>query len=102
MARSSEIRDMTTPEIHTKLDEAREELFNLRFQRAAGQLKDYSRVQVVKRDIARYMTVLSERRILEEWEAAVAAAGVVPATSGGRRMTDDDAVSIVEDEEETA
>jgi large subunit ribosomal protein L29 len=94
MARSSDIREMTTTEIHENLDSAREELFNLRFQRAAGQLKDYSRLDVVKRDIARYLTVLNERRILEEWDAAMAKAGLKPATEVEEGPS--------EDEEETA
>lgn len=72
MVRAREIREMTTAEIQNKLEEARQELFNLRFQRAAGQLKDTSRLTAVKRDIARYLTVLRERRLLEEWEAAMA------------------------------
>lgn len=72
MVRAREIREMTTAEIQNKLEEARQELFNLRFQRAAGQLKDTSRLTAVKRDIARYLTVLRARRLLEEWEAAMA------------------------------
>lgn len=72
MVRAREIREMTTAEIQNKLEEARQELFNLRFQQAAGQLKDTSRLTAVKRDIARYLTVLRERRLLEEWEAAMA------------------------------
>jgi large subunit ribosomal protein L29 len=100
---------MTTAEIHTNLDAAREELFNLRFQRAAGQLKDYGRLEAIKRDIARYMTVLSERRILEEWEKAMIAAGAMPATasavqevSTAESSKGEEEVASEMDEEETA
>lgn len=102
MVRASEIREMTTAEIHNRLDAAREELFNLRFQRAAGQLKDYSRLKVVKRDIARYMTVLNERRILEEWEAAMAAAGATPAAEAGGDVDGGEAGGQDEEDEEEA
>jgi large subunit ribosomal protein L29 len=93
---------MTTAEIHDKLDAAREELFNLRFQRAAGQLKDYSRLEAVKRDIARYMTVLNERRILEEWEAAMAAAGATPVVETAEAGAEMDEDETGDEEEEEA
>jgi large subunit ribosomal protein L29 len=57
----SEIRDLKTEEIESKLADAREELMNLRFQQVSGQLTDTSRLRVVRRDIARYMTLLGER-----------------------------------------
>jgi len=65
-----EIRAMTTEEILRKLDEAQEELFNLRFQWSIGQLKDNNRLTQVKRDIARMKTILRERELaqLEEEE----------------------------------
>ncbi|MEK7787266.1 MAG: 50S ribosomal protein L29, partial [Chloroflexota bacterium] len=57
----SEIRTLQSGEIEGKLDNAREELFKLRFQITTGQLSDTSRLTIVKRDLARYLTVLRER-----------------------------------------
>lgn len=58
-----EIRNLSDEEIKTKLEEAYEELFNLRFQFAIGQAKDPNRVTVLKRDIARMKTILNERKL---------------------------------------
>lgn len=58
-----EIRVLTTAEIGQQLDEAYEELFNLRFQRHTGQLKNTARMGNVRRDIARLKTVLREREL---------------------------------------
>ena len=58
-----EIRNLTDGEIETKMEEAYEELFNLRFQLAIGQVKDPSRITLLKRDIARMKTVLNERKL---------------------------------------
>jgi large subunit ribosomal protein L29 len=59
----SEIRALQTPEIEVKLDDAREELFKLRFQFRSGQLSDYTRLSATRRTIARLMTVLRERQL---------------------------------------
>lgn len=56
-----ELRVLPNEEIESRLDEAREELFNLRFQNATGQLENYKRLGIVRRDIARLTTVLRER-----------------------------------------
>lgn len=56
-----EIRNLSDDEIKTKMEEAYEELFNLRFQLAIGQVKDPSRIRVLKRDVARMKTILAER-----------------------------------------
>jgi large subunit ribosomal protein L29 len=58
-----EIRALSTDEVKSKLDDAREELFKLRFQFQSGQLKDFTRLRATRRDIARYATVLREREI---------------------------------------
>jgi large subunit ribosomal protein L29 len=58
-----EIRNLSDDEIKTKVEEAYEELFNLRFQLAIGQVKDPSRISLLKRDIARMKTVLTERKL---------------------------------------
>ena len=58
---AQEIRNMTEKELDEKLRESKTELFNLRFQHAAGQLENTYRIVVVKRDIARIFTVAAER-----------------------------------------
>jgi len=61
----SVLRNMKPGEIETKLTDAREELMKLRFQQVTGQLTDSSRMRVLKRDIARMMTVLREQGMAE-------------------------------------
>jgi large subunit ribosomal protein L29 len=63
--RISEIRPMESAEIESKLDDAREEQFKLRFQFRTGQLTDYSRLNVTRRTVARLLTVLRERELAE-------------------------------------
>jgi large subunit ribosomal protein L29 len=65
-----EIRALQTGEIEGKLDDAREELFKLRFQITTGSLTDTSRLALVKHDIARMLTVLRERQLAAELQAA--------------------------------
>ncbi len=56
-----EIRELTTEEINTKLFEAKQELFNLRFQQATGNLEKPSRIKDLRHTVARLKTVLRER-----------------------------------------
>ncbi len=65
----ADIRAMSTDEILNELDEAYQELFNLRFQLTTRQLKNTDRIGQVKRDIARMKTVVRERELWAEWEA---------------------------------
>jgi large subunit ribosomal protein L29 len=65
----SEIRDLKTEEIETKLADARHELMNLRFQQVSGQLTDSSRLRSLRRDIARMMTIVNEGKAEVEGEA---------------------------------
>ena len=58
-----EFRELDNSELENRLKDAKEELFNLRFQKATGQLTNNRRVSVVKRDIARIYTVLREREL---------------------------------------
>ncbi len=60
---ASELRNLNVNEIKAKLDAAYQELFNLRFQWASGQLEDHNRMTVLRRDIARMKTVLREREL---------------------------------------
>jgi large subunit ribosomal protein L29 len=57
----SELRDLKSGEIETKLADAREELMKLRFQQVMGQLTDTSRLRILRRDIARMQTILKEQ-----------------------------------------
>ena len=61
--KASELRALADDELVTKLREAKEELFNLRFQSATGQLESHGRLRTVKRDIARIYTVVREREL---------------------------------------
>ena len=63
MATARELRDLVDEELETRLTEARQELFNLRFQHVTGQLDNYARLTQVKRDVARINTLLREREI---------------------------------------
>ena len=58
----NEIRALSVDELNTKLKELTTELFNLRFQLAINQLENTNRIPEVKRDIARVMTILSEKK----------------------------------------
>lgn len=64
-----EIRNLATPELETKIDDAREELFKLRFQFKTGQLNDYSRFKATRRKIARLLMVLRERELAAQLAA---------------------------------
>ena len=59
----SEIHDLPIDELTQRLADTKEELFNLRFQNATGQLDNYSRLGELKRDIARIKTVLRQREL---------------------------------------
>jgi large subunit ribosomal protein L29 len=59
----AELRELLDDELVTRLREAKEELFNLRFQVATGQLDNNRRLQTVRRDIARIYTVMREREL---------------------------------------
>lgn len=63
-----EVRAMPSIEINRRLHDAYQELFNLRFQFATGQLKNTNRLTEVKRDIARMKTILRERELAGEGE----------------------------------
>ncbi|MBQ8248909.1 MAG: 50S ribosomal protein L29 [Clostridia bacterium] len=59
--KATEIREMNAEELNAKLKELKNELFNLRFQHAINQLDNPHKIQDVKRDIARVMTILNEK-----------------------------------------
>ncbi|TDX49280.1 LSU ribosomal protein L29P [Orenia marismortui] len=61
--KAKELRNLTNEELEQKLDELKEELFNLRFQNATVQLDNPVRIREVKRSIARVKTILNEREL---------------------------------------
>ena len=61
--KASEVRDLTTAELESKLKDLKAELFNLRFQLAINQLDNPMRISAVKKDIARVKTILRENEI---------------------------------------
>ncbi|NOZ72967.1 MAG: 50S ribosomal protein L29 [Chloroflexi bacterium] len=66
--KAHELRSLTDGELLTKLDEAYEELLNLRFNTSIGQQRNYNQASAVKRDIARIKTILRERQLAAEIE----------------------------------
>ena len=82
MTKVGEYRDKTVDQLGDELARLKKEQFNLRFQRASGQLENTARFRAVRHDIARIMTVLRQRT----GEApAQAASGEKPAGKGGRK-----------------
>ncbi len=61
----NEIRDLSTPELEVKLQECKQELFNLRFQKAVNQLENPKRIGDVKKTIARILTIIHERELAD-------------------------------------
>jgi large subunit ribosomal protein L29 len=61
-SRLSDLRVMTDDQLSDEALKLKKEQFNLRFQKASGQLQDTARVRVVRRDIARVMTIAAEKR----------------------------------------
>ncbi|CAD2072613.1 MULTISPECIES: 50S ribosomal protein L29 [Jeotgalicoccus] len=63
--KAKEIRDLTNSEIESNVKELKEELFNLRFQLATGQLENTARIKEVRKTIARMKTTVRQREIEE-------------------------------------
>jgi large subunit ribosomal protein L29 len=61
--KAHELDEMNATDLEARLREAKEELFNLRFQAATGQLESHGRLRTVKKDIARIYTVVREREL---------------------------------------
>ena len=66
MARVQELRDLGDEELIERLESLKEELFNLRFQLATGQLDNPMRIKQARHDVARILTILRDRDIEEE------------------------------------
>ena len=75
MTKPAEFREMDDSELATRLTEAKQELFNLRFQHVTGQQDNYARLGQVRKDVARINTLLREREIAAA-EAAEAQGGI--------------------------
>lgn len=63
MATATELRELPVAELEQRLDEVKEELFNLRFQNATGQLDNYKRLSQLRKDVARIRTILRQREL---------------------------------------
>ena len=63
MTKPEELRDLSDEELDTKLAEAKEELFNLRFQLVTGQLDNPMAIKIMRKEIARILTVIREREL---------------------------------------
>ncbi len=63
MPTATELRELEDDELETRLDEYRREMLNLRFQLATGQLDNYARLNLARRNVARVLTVLRDREI---------------------------------------
>ena len=108
MPKVDELRELDDDELDTRLNEYRRELLNLRFQLATGQLDNASRLPLVRRDVARVMTVMRDREIAlaEGRDASPVAAVVRPARRprveklepAEEELVVDDAVDEVDDE----
>ena len=72
--KAEELREVADDELLAQVESLKEELFNLRFQFATGQLDNPMRIKQVRHDIARILTVLRERSTEEELEVALARA----------------------------
>jgi large subunit ribosomal protein L29 len=105
---ANELRTSTEDELGSKLAEAKEELFNLRFQGATGQLENHGRLRAVRKEIARIYTVMRERElgivveVTEEPEAASEPAPEPAPRRGGRKTADAVDAGTTGDEEADA
>jgi large subunit ribosomal protein L29 len=68
-SKAAELRELPDEELLDRMESAKEELFNLRFQLATGQLDNPTRLKAVRHDVARIATVLRERELDRELEA---------------------------------
>jgi large subunit ribosomal protein L29 len=67
--RANEMRNLTLDELQQRLDDSKQEAFNLRFQQASGQLEDTNRLRILRRETARILTLIRERELQAEEES---------------------------------
>ena len=69
MVKAAELKDMTADELQRTLAETKEELFNLRFQNATGQLDNYKRLGELRKDVARIKTIMRQNELAQSEQA---------------------------------
>ena len=67
--KEKDLRSLTTDQLEKEVNDTREELMKLRFQMSTGELTDFTRLRITRRQIARLMTLLNERTVTTEGEA---------------------------------
>jgi large subunit ribosomal protein L29 len=63
--KEKDLRSLTTDQLEKEINDTREELMNLRFQMSTGELTDFTRLRITRRQVARLMTLLNERETTE-------------------------------------
>ena len=86
MVKTAELRDMQDDELIDQLEGNKEELFNLRFQLATGQLDNVNRIRTVRHDIARILTILRERHLESELEEEIVRADAEALEKGREQL----------------
>ena len=103
MPNASELRELDIDELENRLAEYRREMLNLRFQLATGQLDNVVRLSIVRKDVARVLTILRDREIaLAEGRDAGPVLSTRPVRRRPARDLEDEAEADVEDDEEPA
>jgi large subunit ribosomal protein L29 len=67
--KDKDLRSLTDDQLEKELNDAREELMKLRFQQSTGELTDFTRLRITRRQVARILTLINERVATEEGEA---------------------------------
>jgi large subunit ribosomal protein L29 len=94
-SKAAELRELPDEELFVRMDSAKEELFNLRFQLATGQLDNTARLKDLRHDVARLATVLREREIERELDS-------IAAEEAARRERAEEALEDAAEEAEEA
>jgi large subunit ribosomal protein L29 len=94
-SKAAELRELPDEELFVRMDGAKEELFNLRFQLATGQLDNTARLKDLRHDVARLATVLREREIERELDS-------IAAEEAARRERAEEALEDAAEEAEEA
>jgi large subunit ribosomal protein L29 len=77
-SKAAELRELPDDELVARMESAKEELFNLRFQLATGQLDNHARLRQLRHDVARIATVLRERELEAQLDALLTASEETP------------------------
>src|SRR5215471_21499804 len=98
--KTDELRELPDEELYVRIENAKEELFNLRFQLATGQLDNSSRLKELRHDVARALTVLRERHLEAELEAELARVDADMLEAGRIAQMEDETQEQPKDQEE--